>query len=300
MPFYSMPDQEKLYVREIGQGQPVVILSGLGMSSWQWLPFIAPHLKKYRFYIPDYRGFGKSKKCKIPSNPNAIDSHWQDLKALLPQLNLDSFKLIGYSMGATTTMHALKFGDLERSIDQYLHIDQTPKIRNDKDWLFGLYGTQQAQFFDILARLHALLLKYKDYGTLANLPLEIKAQFSKLWIELGQIQGQQKYLNYLGDSKIFQQIQPTLLPMQKIDYLLWYLGTYLNHDEDYREALTTLNKPTHFIIGEQSILYPSEGQKLIASKLNQSTSYVLKRSGHVPLMTQPLAFAQAISKFLSA
>ena len=29
MPFYRMPDSEQLFVREYGQGQPVLVLSGL-------------------------------------------------------------------------------------------------------------------------------------------------------------------------------------------------------------------------------------------------------------------------------
>ena len=37
MPLYRMPDGENLYVRRIGRGQPVLVLSGLGMQSWQWL-----------------------------------------------------------------------------------------------------------------------------------------------------------------------------------------------------------------------------------------------------------------------
>ena len=64
MPHYSMPDQERLYVREIGHGAPVLVLSGLGMSSWQWLPYIAPSLRRRKFYIPDFRGFGQSKHCE--------------------------------------------------------------------------------------------------------------------------------------------------------------------------------------------------------------------------------------------
>ena len=35
MPHYRMPDNEQLFVREFGQGQPVLVLSGLGMQSWQ-------------------------------------------------------------------------------------------------------------------------------------------------------------------------------------------------------------------------------------------------------------------------
>ena len=49
MPYYTMQDNEKLYVREFGQGQPVLVLSGLGMQSWQWLPFLYNLKNKYVF-----------------------------------------------------------------------------------------------------------------------------------------------------------------------------------------------------------------------------------------------------------
>ena len=45
MPMYTMPDGENLFVREIGQGEPVLVLSGLGMHSWQWLPFLLPKFR---------------------------------------------------------------------------------------------------------------------------------------------------------------------------------------------------------------------------------------------------------------
>ncbi len=35
MPHYTMPDLQQLYVREYGQGEPILVLSGLGMQSWQ-------------------------------------------------------------------------------------------------------------------------------------------------------------------------------------------------------------------------------------------------------------------------
>ena len=63
MPYYRMPDQEQLYVREFGQGKPVLVLSGLGMQSWQWMPFLIQNSNQFKFIIPDWRGFGRS-------NPN--------------------------------------------------------------------------------------------------------------------------------------------------------------------------------------------------------------------------------------
>ena len=102
MPFYRMPDGESLFVREYGQGQPVLVLSGLGMLSWQWAAFLYPHQKKFRFIIPEWRGFGASSRCKIPQDLDAISSHWQDVRSVLTQLKLDQVIVIAYSMGATT------------------------------------------------------------------------------------------------------------------------------------------------------------------------------------------------------
>ncbi|HFF5546456.1 TPA: alpha/beta fold hydrolase, partial [Acinetobacter baumannii] len=99
MPYYTMPDQESLFVRRVGRGEPVLVLSGLGMQSWQWLPFIYANRKEYEFIIPDWRGFGGSKNCAIPEQ-DAISSHWQDVAHLIEQLKLDKFILMGYSMGA--------------------------------------------------------------------------------------------------------------------------------------------------------------------------------------------------------
>lgn len=95
MPYYTMQDNEKLYVREFGQGQPVLVLSGLGMQSWQWLPFLYNLKNKYHFIIPDWRGFGRSKNCAIPKI-DAISSHWQDLSTLIETKQLKQFKVIGY------------------------------------------------------------------------------------------------------------------------------------------------------------------------------------------------------------
>lgn len=85
-----MPDGEQLYVREYGQGQPVLVLSGLGMQSWQWHPFLYRFRRNFKFIIPDWRGFSGSSQCRIPQL-DAISSHWRDIDCLLGQLAHDRF-----------------------------------------------------------------------------------------------------------------------------------------------------------------------------------------------------------------
>ena len=76
------------------------------------------------------------------------------------------------------------------------------------------------------------------------------------------------------------------------------ISNYLNHTEDYREAIAKLNCSTTFFIGEQSTLYPSIGQIQIAESVQNSKYILFKRSGHTPLTSEPIKFTQEISKFL--
>ena len=300
MAFYSMTDDTQLYVREIGQGHPVLILSGLGMSSWQWLPFIASHLKTHRFYIPDFRGFGGSQYAKVPTQCSAIESHWQDLSDLLPQLNIAKFHLIAYSMGATTTMHGLKYGNFADYIARYLHIDQTSKIRISNDWPYGLYGQKQQDFYAFLEKIIELLQPYQHKIWIKHLPQHIQKQLSQLWAEFMQLQNQKTHplLKKIGHFDVVYTLQNRLIPLQRLDYILWYLNTYLEHDEDYRAALSQLQAPAEFVIGKQSVLYHHQGQLDIAKKLPQHKIHLMQKSGHVPLLTEPFKFKKILGHFL--
>lgn len=298
MPFYTMPDQENLFVRRIGEGEPVLVLSGLGMQSWQWLPFLFTSRKKYEFIIPDWRGFGGSKDCAIPDK-DAISSHWDDIDSLIQQLKLDQFILIGYSMGATTAMHGMKHGGLGQKLKAYLHIDQTPKIAVDNTWQYGLFGQKQARFKNLLLNIQTLLLENRFAQRLDDLPSDIRYKLVSLWGAFIELQSSNTY-----SPKIFKLalnrplLQKYLLPIQRLDYLLWYVENYLNHDEDYREAISQVSCPTTFFIGRESSLYAETGQTIVAKSLANAKTVYFEHSGHTPLITEPRKFSQEIGKFL--
>ncbi|OTG66364.1 alpha/beta fold hydrolase [Acinetobacter silvestris] len=299
MPFYTMPDGEQLFVREIGQGESVLVLSGLGMQSWQWIPFLLPNTKKYKFIIPDWRGFGGSKNCKIPQDLNAIQNHWHDIDSLIQQLQLNDFILIGYSMGATTAMHGMQYGNLKNQLKAYLHIDQTPKIPSDESWQFGLFGRKHHQFKQLLNDLSIFLHQHKHFNRIEYLPNELQNQLIEIWSNFIKIQKSNKITPLLINLALkLPQLQKHLLPIQRMDYMTWYIDNYLNHNEDYRAAIATLNCPTTFFIGEKSSLYPANGQKIIAESLKNASSILFKRSGHTPLITEPVKFGREIHHFL--
>ncbi|WP_313034333.1 alpha/beta hydrolase [Acinetobacter sp.] len=300
MPHYPMPDGEKLFVREFGQGQPVLVLSGLGMLSWQWLPFLYRHAKTHRFIIPDWRGFGGSQDCAIPEM-DAIASHWRDIDSLIEQLQLNEIPVIAYSMGATTAMHGMQYGNFAEHISAYLHIDQTPKIPVDDSWAYGLFGEHHPVFISILTELSQLLAQHQHTRYVKDLDSQTRGQIAKLWLQFIGLQNSNKY-TLKGFEWVLNQsrLQSLLLPSKRVDYMTWYINNYLYHQEDYREALQKLQCPVTFFSGTQSKLYPVQGQTLIAQSIAHAKHVHFKKSGHTPLLTEPVKFAREMSVFLKA
>lgn len=301
MPYYSMTDDTQLHVREVGQGDPVLVLSGLGMQSWQWLPFLQSSKKTHRFIIPDWRGFGGSKHCKIPMHLDAITSHWNDIKCLIEQLELDQFKLIAYSMGASTAMHGMQYGHLSSKLKSYLHIDQTPKISTDFNWSYGLFGQDYFQFIELLQSISDFLAQHQDKQTLAQLEVQPRKQLLNMWLDFIQLQDSNKISPLLFKLALKQpSLQKHLLPIQRLDYMAWYINNYLHHQQDYRKAIIGLDCPTTFFIGAKSTLYPAQGQLEIAERMKNAKSVVFERSGHTPLLTEPFKFGRELQHFLHA
>lgn len=298
MPHYRMPDNEQLFVREFGQGQPVLVLSGLGMQSWQWLPFLYPHAKNHKFIIPEWRGFGASSNCRIP-DMDAISSHWQDVQSVMAQLQLDKVIVIAYSMGATTAMHGMQYGNFAEHITAYLHIDQTPKIPVDDSWAYGLFGEHHPVFISILTELSQLLSQYQNIKYLKDLNSKARRQIAKLWLQFMSLQNSNKYSLKAFEWVLNQpRLQSLLLPSKRLDYTTWYINNYLYHQEDYRETIQKLQCPVTFLSGTQSKLYPVEGQTLIAQSIPHAKQVHFEKSGHTPLLSEPVKFGREITKFL--
>ena len=72
-----MRDHSPLYVRVVGRGKPVLMLPGLGMNSNQWLPFVLPYSRQFRFIMPDFRGQGRSKHIAF-NQSDVFQNHMED------------------------------------------------------------------------------------------------------------------------------------------------------------------------------------------------------------------------------
>src|SRR5512139_3284543 len=86
----------ELYYETQGEGQPLVLVSGLGYPLWQWhkmVPYLVEHFRVITF---DNRGVGQSDK---PAGPYTAQMLAADTVGLLDALDIEKAIVMGNSMG---------------------------------------------------------------------------------------------------------------------------------------------------------------------------------------------------------
>jgi esterase len=118
--FYAM----KLFFREVGQGQPIIILHGIFGSSDNWLTQARILSAQYRVFTIDQRNHGLSPHDDVFDYPSMVE----DLKDFIAEHNLKDPIIIGHSMGGKVVMNfALAYRDL---ISKLIVVDIAPRFYN--------------------------------------------------------------------------------------------------------------------------------------------------------------------------
>lgn len=97
MNFVGTKDKTKLYVKDWGVGQPVILLHGWPLSSDSWdAQAMAIANAGYRAIAYDRRGFGRSSQ---PWNGYDYDTLSDDLAAVIEHAGAQNAIIVGFSMG---------------------------------------------------------------------------------------------------------------------------------------------------------------------------------------------------------
>lgn len=86
----------KLFYEIHGEGEPLILINGLGGNHLGWLTIFSQLTKKYQVIIFDNRGAGQS---EVPKGPYKIADMAEDVVALLDHLNIKKANVMGNSMG---------------------------------------------------------------------------------------------------------------------------------------------------------------------------------------------------------
>ncbi|MBI5210398.1 MAG: alpha/beta hydrolase [Elusimicrobia bacterium] len=94
----------RTHVRSAGEGPPVILLHGLGASSYSWR-YVLPALgERFKVFAPDWPGFGRSGQ---PWDFDySVDGFVRWLLAFMDALGLGRAALVGNSMGGMLSLAA--------------------------------------------------------------------------------------------------------------------------------------------------------------------------------------------------
>ena len=106
----DLADGVSLFVEEIGDGFPLIVLhGGPGLDHSMFRPYLDPLGDDFRLIYVDERGQGKSDR--VDPATLSLDVFARDVDLLAEALGLERFVLLGHSFGAIiTTKHAIEVG----------------------------------------------------------------------------------------------------------------------------------------------------------------------------------------------
>jgi pimeloyl-ACP methyl ester carboxylesterase len=111
---YATVNGLRMYYEARGEGEPVVLLHGGGVTADSWYAQIPALAQRYRVYAPERRGHGRTPDVE---GPVTSDLMADDTVALLDVLGTGPVHLIGWSAGGTVALRlALRRPDLVRKL----------------------------------------------------------------------------------------------------------------------------------------------------------------------------------------
>lgn len=88
-----------LYYEIVGDGPPLVFVSGWAMSCECWRPAVAMLKRKYRCLIYDNRGVARSQPSSIDAS-FTIENHAEDLHSLMDATGIFDATIVGHELGS--------------------------------------------------------------------------------------------------------------------------------------------------------------------------------------------------------
>lgn len=297
--YVNLADKHKMPLHIIGKGKPVVLLHGFGMDAKLWLPYILPYSHKFKFYLPYLRGFGAANPVSI-NQKDTLANYVNDLEDLVQQFKLEQFLLGGISLGALTALKWQQTGQSWENVERYLHIDQSPTARNAEGWPHGLFGEDQDRMFNQFNALLDSVSPYKDQQYM-DLPADLRTQMRQVlgsFFEYGLSKTSHKRVARL--VLINDNVASKFMPMQCWWNYVMCMQSYLESPYDFRESLRTCKTPITLFTGMRSKMYPAQGQISIQGMAQDVNVVRFYRSGHIPLLDEPLKFTRELGRFLNA
>jgi non-heme chloroperoxidase len=288
-------DGREIRIHRFGSGPTVVMLHGFGMHGRMWLPSVLPLATRFRFVMPDLRGFGDSHRVPY-AHRDVVRNHAEDVSDVIAQLGESSVRLCGLSMGALTALALAESGGFSR-VSHYVHVDQAALIHNGAGYEHGLFGPDQPGRF---ADLRSLLEEVEPRRHLAfeelssGLRMRMRAAFATFCRSAFKPSWLKRTTSLLRHERLARLV----FPVENWTAYVDCLRAYLDEHYDFRASLADSRARITVMVGEASEMYPAEGQLALAESWRRAEVVRFPGVGHSIPLEAPVAFSRALGQAL--
>jgi len=253
---------QRLYYETHGDGEPLLCVHGLSCDTLAWLPQIQAFAGAHRTVIFDNRDVGRSSMAEPGYD---IADMARDAIALADELELDSFHLLGISMGGAIAQEiALQVPDRVRTLTLAVtfHDSSTYAKRLAEVWGARVRQVSHEQHIDEL-----MLLNHSQ--------------------------------PFFENPEMVEFVRTAMLSNphpQPPEAFCRQLAACACHDT--RERLGSLTMPTHVIGGEYDILVPIWKSRGIAESIPGAKLTVLPEAPHGLSLERAEEFNAAVLQFI--
>ncbi len=245
-----------------GQGQPLVLIAGLGGKGTSWRPFLDAATQRYRVLTFDNPGAGAA-----PALPGRVTIRElaRTVLALLNRLGVERAHLIGRSMGGMIAQELTLLAP-ER-VERLVLVATTARVDAHLAGIFRLWACMAER----------------------GVPLDVRHHSSMLWClgaaSLARQAHVRAYLATKGGGD------------RPRDYALQARACA---EHDALERLKALSVPALIVTGSDDRLTPLAHAEALAKVLPMAQLACLPGAGHLPYLECPELFARTVLEFLQA
>jgi len=287
----TIPNDETIGYREAGTGGRTVLLIHGNMTSskhWDILMSALPH--GYHLLAVDLRGFGTS---SYHNRIESIQDFSEDVAQFATCLDLNSFSMIGWSLGGAVAMQfAIDHGEKVEKLVliESIGLQGYPVLRKD--------GLGQPIAGEFLTTRDELARDPNIAATARAIEEEDRAYLRRLWdllIYTHNRPEEKKYEEYLDDILTQRNTVDVAYACTRFN-----ISRENNGVVDGDGSVSKIHTPTLVIHGDRDAVVPLETAREIARGINggRTRLEVLEDSGHSPLIDNLEGLVGLIAGFL--
>ncbi len=249
----------KIAYDEMGEGEPLILLHGLGGDIREWLLQTPYFSKFYKVIAVDLPGHGSS---TLPDKIYNLQDHAKVVLDSVDKLGLEKINLLGSSMGGMISVEfAVNYSD---RLDKLVLVSTAARlVESSRDVIMQWINS------------------YRELGFDAYFQKEIETIF---------------HPKFIKENPWVIPLLKDLWKGRSLDTIVWAVQGLTNWDK--LNDLNRITCPTLIIHGEDDRIIPVEEAFKMHENIKNSKIHIFKETGHAVIAEKADEFNEMVIKFL--